>query len=105
MSFSWCCSLSFHPSTPLPEMDVKTSTLSGRATLPLRSNARVSETAKKAQHALPVADEWNSLTGMLWFEHRCVFGQHHVRQAGVLVMNAVIRLVQQRERDDAAEPA
>src|SRR5678816_93647 len=86
-------------------MDVKTSTLSGRAAAPLRSNARISEASQKVRQRLPVADEWNSLTGMLWCEQRGVFGQHRVRQAGLLVMNSVIRLVQQRESDKPAQPA
>ena len=70
---------------------------------PLSSRAGIAKAAEKMHQRMAVARKGGYFALVLWREFRNELGQFRVRQAGVSMMYAMIRLMEQSESHEPAE--
>ena len=77
---------------------------SGARDAPLGSHARVSQTADEVPKGVPIAGEGWAFTRSCRREYRSELGHFRMRESGIPVMHAMVRLVEQSETHEPAKP-
>src|SRR4051812_14829752 len=72
---------------------------------PLRSDPRIRKAPNQIRQSLPITHERSDVAGCFWNKHGGELRQYAMRQPRVLMMDPVVRLVEERVGKHTSKPA